>query len=197
MKISLALLLFIVTFLVEPIFADNLKGSPSSLQKQNERADKEGLVRIVDDSHLFKMKNDGLLVRLPTLVKIDERLQEKWQWVLPQAATFLENQAIEFINKFGKLFKVNSAVRTVSRQTELILINPNAAPVFGDRMSSHLTGASIDIAKIGMNKAELEWMRKKLSELEDLNLIEATEEHEQLVFHIMVYKTYPGHKSNN
>jgi hypothetical protein len=104
----------------------------------------------------------------------------------------LENWGIDFIDHFGRRFQVNSAVRTIARQWELIkiLLNLNAAPTEGDRMSLHLTGATVDIAKLDMNDQELEWMRQRLLEEEGLDLIDATEETGQAVFHVFVHRTY-------
>ncbi len=69
-------------------------------------------------------------------------------------------------------------------------INGNAAPAVGDLVSPHLTGATIDIAKKGMSRSEVEWMRRRLLALEDAGKIDAEEEFHQACFHITVYKTY-------
>lgn len=185
-------LLFFVIFSVETIHGQaSLKGSRESLRKQNAVADREGLARITDSFLLAEMKKDGRLVRLPETVRIDPRLDEEWHWVLPQTAEFLEDLGVEFIDQFGRFSQLNSAVRTIPRQLEIAAGgNLNAAPVEGDRMSPHLTGATVDITKIGMNGEELKWMRRQLLELEALDLIEATEEEVQPVFHVMVFKTY-------
>ena len=65
-------------------------------------------------------------------------------------------------------------------------------------MSPHLTGATIDIGKQGMTRAELLWMRRTLFALQNAGKIDVEEEFEQACFHITVYKTYaaprPAHK---
>jgi len=58
--------------------------------------------------------------------------------------------------------QVNSAVRTVAYQRQLIEVNGNAAPAEGDIASPHLTGATIDIAKKGLTMSEVAWMRAYL-----------------------------------
>jgi hypothetical protein len=75
--------------------------------------------------------------------------------------------------------------------------NGNTAPISGPKKSSHLTGATVDIAKVGLTKAELDWLRKKLLVLEAEDLIEATEEQDQLVFHAMVFHTYSQPTTGN
>ncbi len=191
MKKLFSALSFYMILFGEALHGASLIGDRASLQKQNLVADREGLVRIKDDSDLDDMKRRGILVKLPDAIKVDYRMDQKWQWVLERTAAFLEDYGITFINKFGRFMQVNSAVRTIPRQLEIIKsLNFNAAPIEGDRMSPHLTGATVDIAKFGMNKDELEWMRNRLLTLEELELIEATEEWNQSVFHIMVYQTY-------
>jgi hypothetical protein len=194
LQLSLILVInFVIPFSVKAQEA-SLVGSPLSLQIQNEIADKEGLIRIKDDETLEELKRKNILVKLPGSVKIDRRLNEKWQWTLPHTATFIEELGIEFINKFGRMIQVNSAVRTEVRQLEIVKEgNLNAfLPLFGPRRPPHLTGATVDIAKMDMNKDELEWTRKKLLEFEIKKIVEATEEHLQAVFHVMVFKDYLG-----
>ncbi len=168
----------------------SLVGSPASQHKQNDHADEEGLPQIRDDKDLTTLKATGILVAIPRTVRIDPRLQDKWRWCLPQTSYFLGDLGLEFQEVFGKQLQVNSSVRTMLRQIELQKTNNNAVPVVGRRRSSHLSGATVDIAKIGLTKAELEWVRQKLLSLEDEDRLEATEEHGQLVFHVMVFQTY-------
>jgi hypothetical protein len=44
--------------------------------------------------------------------------------------------------------------------------NGNAAPAEGDVVSPHMTGATIDIAKHGLTREEMGWMRNRLLALE-------------------------------
>lgn len=194
-------LLFTIVFLLLSERAQaqpSLVGTRESLQRQNRVADLEGLIRIENDTILEEMIKRGELVRIPKTVRIDPRLDEKWHWVLPRVVRFLEDIPIRYIDLFGQFFQLNSAVRTVPRQIEIALgdgvtpPNKNAAPVKGDRSSPHLTGASIDIAKKGMNESELRWMKAMLLDREGKSLIDATEEQDQPVFHIMVFDTYSG-----
>ncbi len=68
--------------------------------------------------------------------------------------------------------------------------NGNAAAAEGDIVSPHLTGATIDIAKSGMSRAEIEWMRRRLLALQTAGNIDVEEEFRQACFHITVYKSY-------
>jgi hypothetical protein len=68
--------------------------------------------------------------------------------------------------------------------------NHNAAAAEGDIVSPHLTGATIDIAKSGLSRREMAWMRDRLLGLQNQGLIDVEEEFRQACFHITVYKDY-------
>ena len=177
----------------------SLVGSPESLVKQNKVADLEMLKRIENDRDLEELKKAGIVVPLPLSAKIDSRLDEKWRYCLQCTSDFLDDLAVDFIDRFGRQFQVNSAVRTIERQLEIRRgdknnpENINAAPTEGQRASPHLTGATIDIAKIGLSSEELDWLRERLLLFEDRDFVEATEEWEQLCFHVMVFNSYCDH----
>lgn len=181
----------------------SLEGSEASLLLQNEQADRENLSRIKNDSSLSRFKSAGLLVPIPQgqdqhiLIKRD--LQRKWRVVRPWTAEFILNFVADFHAEFGEPVQINSATRTVEYQRWLRRRNrnPNAAPATGPKASPHMTGAAIDIGKIkigpskrNMTDAELKWTRTYLLKLEGEGKIEATEEFNQAVFHIMVFRCY-------
>jgi uncharacterized protein YcbK (DUF882 family) len=172
--------------------ASSLRGSHASQKKQNKEADREKLTRIETDAQLQKFKQAGLLVQLPQneAVQIDDRLEQKWRWCRPWTAIFLRDLGKSYFAEFHESLQVNSAVRTIEYQQQLHKYNGNAAGTTGDRQSSHPTGATIDIAKKELNHEQLKWMRKRLLSFEKQNVIEATEEKKQSVFHIMVFNTY-------
>jgi hypothetical protein len=91
---------------------------------------------------------------------------------------------------FHRPILVSSAVRTVAYQKQLERINGNAAPAEGDIVSPHLTGGTIDIAKAGLPRSELNWMRAWLQPLEAAGKIDVEEEFQQACFHVTVYATY-------
>ena len=172
----------------------SLRGSPASQRKQNQEADREKLTRIENDAQLEEYKHAGLLVPLPEnkTVRIDYRLGSKWRWCRTWTATFLQDLGRDYFARFHAPLRINSAVRTVVYQKQLHGRNGNAARATGARQSSHPTGATVDIAKKEMTSAQLNWMRKRLLGLESKDLIQATEEMKQLVFHVMVFDRYPG-----
>ena len=87
-----------------------------------------------------------------------------------------------------KLIK-DSAVRTQEYQWKLQEHNGNAT-----NRSSHIFGSTVDIAKKGMSRKSIQWMRHYLLRFEKMGLIEATEEFHQAVFHVMVFKAYENYR---
>jgi hypothetical protein len=170
----------------------SLKGSKTSLLLQNNIADNEGLTRIIDSVQLEQFIITKLLVRIKEYnnVSVDSMLYDKYRYVRPHTARFLDSIGNAYYDRFNECLKVNSAVRTIERQKELCKINQNAAPATGPTSSSHMTGATIDITHKDMNQEQKQWVRDYLLHLEANNFIEATEENSQAVFHIMVFKNY-------
>jgi len=180
----------------------SLKGSKASLRRQNIQADAEKLPRITNDRQLERLKRSGALVRIPKTFylreKPDPRWPEKFRWLRPNAATFLDDLAAVYFEWFGVPLQVNSAVRTKDRQRRIIRArNFNAAAVDGERASPHLTGATMDISwwdrhKRRLPKDNMEFLQAYLLDMEARGYIEVSRELHQAVFHIMVFATYPA-----
>ena len=172
---------------------DPLKGTHDSLANENKMANRENLTRIKDSLELEDFKKRGLLVPLrntKTMVVDVDKVREEYRWIRPQTETFLLNFSADYWKRFGKHFRLNSAVRTITYQVVLRHKNRNAAPAYGPLASSHPTAATVDIAKKGMGTKELKWMRMQLAQFERLGRVQATEEFSQEVFHVMVSQTY-------
>lgn len=169
-----------------------LRGSLASLQRQNERLDAEGLERIEDEDDLAARIAARLLVPVPVsaALTINGDLAESHRYCRPWTARFLTDLAKAHEAVFHRPLLVSSAVRTVDYQKRLMQVNGNAAAAEGDVVSPHLTGATIDIAKSGLSRQEIAWMRRRLQALQAANKIDVEEEFQQACFHITVYKTY-------
>jgi hypothetical protein len=169
-----------------------LRGSLASLTRQNTRLDADGLERIEDEADLTSRIEHKLLVPLPasTALIVNPNLSDHHRYCRSWTARFLADLARAHETAFHKPIEVNSAVRTVEYQRRLMYVNGNAAPAVGDIVSPHLTGATIDIAKQGLNRAEMAWMRSQLLALQNAGKIDVEEEFEQACFHITVYKSY-------
>ncbi len=169
-----------------------LRGSLASLERQNDRLEAEGLERIEDEADLASRIADKLLVAIPvsSALTVNPDLEENHRYCRPWTAKFLADLARAHEAAFHRSIEVSSAVRTVEYQKRLERTNGNAAPAEGDLVSPHLTGATIDIAKKGLSRAEMAWMRRQLMGLEALGKIDVEEEFKQACFHITVYKNY-------
>jgi hypothetical protein len=169
-----------------------LKGSLASLERQNDRLTAEGLERIENEDDLAARIANHLLVPVPAsdALTVNPSLPTNHRYCRPWTAHFLADLAREHEAVFHRPLEVSSAVRTVEYQRHLMLINGNAAPAEGDVVSPHLTGATIDIAKDGLTRDEIKWMRWRLLQLEDQGKIDVEEEFQQSCFHITVYTTY-------
>ena len=169
-----------------------LRGSHDILIRQNQVAEHEGLDRVRSDDDLLAMRNERLLVSVPAsnALQVDERLPLNRRYCRPWTAQFLATLARAHYAHFHTPLQVNSAVRTVEFQQHLIHINGNAAPAEGDTASPHLTGQAIDIAKHGLSRTEIAWLRGYLLPLVQEGKVDVEEEFQQACFHISVYKRY-------
>ena len=169
-----------------------LRGSFTSLERQNQKLSAEGLERIEDEDDLADRIARKALVPLPAsaALTVNAGLPEHHRYCRPWTARFLADFARAHAAQFHRPIEVSSAVRTVAYQKRLMETNGNAAAAEGDIVSPHLTGATIDIAKDSLSRQEMVWMRAKLLALERTGKIDVEEEFQQACFHITVYKTY-------
>jgi hypothetical protein len=175
-----------------------LRGSLESLERQNAKLDAEGLERIEDESDLATRIAEGLLVPVPVsaALAVNSDLTPNHRYCRPWTARFLADLARQHDAVFHTPLEVSSAVRTVEYQRHLMRTNGNAAPAEGDVVSPHLTGATVDIAKSGLSRQEMAWMRQRLLALQSAGKIDVEEEFRQACFHITVYRNYaPDHKA--
>ncbi|HEX4031761.1 MAG TPA: DUF5715 family protein [Terracidiphilus sp.] len=169
-----------------------LRGSLASLERQNERLTSEGLERILNENDLAARIANHLLVPVPVsdAMTVNPDLPINHRYCRPWTAQFLADLARDHEAVFHRPLEVSSAVRTVQYQRKLMRINGNAAPAQGDIVSPHLTGATVDIAKNGLTRDEMKWMRHRLLQLQDEGKIDVEEEFQQSCFHITVYTSY-------
>ncbi len=169
-----------------------LRGSFESLERQNEKTEADSLERIEDEDDLNDRIARKMLVPVPAsaALTVNGNLAENHRYCRPWTASFLSDLARAHAAQFHRPLEVSSAVRTVEYQKRLMQTNGNAAAAEGDIASPHLTGATIDIAKQGMSRRELGWMRAWLLTLQKAGQLDVEEEFQQLCFHITVYKSY-------
>jgi len=169
-----------------------LVGSHESLARQNDKTEGDNLERIEDEDDLADRIARKVLVPVPAsaALTVNGDLPENHRYCRPWTARFLGDLARVHDALFHKPIEVSSAVRTVEYQKQLMETNGNAAAAEGDVVSPHVTGATVDIAKQGLSKQEMGWMRSWLLPLEKAGKIDVEEEFQQACFHITVYKAY-------
>jgi nucleoid-associated protein YgaU len=89
----------------------------------------------------------------------------------------VDRLSAQYMDACGEQLIVTSAVRPARRQ-----------PANSTERSVHPTGMAVDLRK-PRNAKCLRWLRSTLLDLEDANLIEATEEHSPAHFHVAVFPT--------
>ncbi|MEY4744217.1 MAG: hypothetical protein RL272_162 [Candidatus Parcubacteria bacterium] len=179
-----------------------LRGSPSALARENAIADRYGLSRIADVAELRRFIDAGLLVPIEATdaYVLDETLGEEdhdrsslYAHARPWVKSFLDETLGEGHRLHGDRFVLTSLVRTVTYQRLLRRDYAAAAGASGvrTRMSSHLTGSTVDIRIIGLSPESESWLRRRLIELERRGAVQATEERGSSVcFHVMVSPDY-------
>lgn len=169
-----------------------LRGSAEILAHQNSQLEEEGLERIVDDADLDNRIAQHLLVPLPASVAlvVNPDLPEDRRYCRSWTAQFLKDLAGSHSAMFHKPITISSAVRTIEYQKRLMRTNHNAAPAEGDIVSPHVMGATIDIAKSGLTRQEISWLRDELRAQVAAGKIDVEEEFRQACFHITVYRSY-------
>lgn len=191
LKFILPLLLLL--FSSQVFSLESLRRTPNSLYNQNRQADLEGLKRLTErDLDMFI--HEKILVPLPhnnVTVVVDSRLPKRYRYCLPETRDFLIDFGTYFRKETGKPIQINSAIRTVEYQEYLrnVKRNGNAAKSEGPKRSSHLTGATIDIAKKDMTPHQLKTARKYLLFFRKNKLADVTEEFDQPVFHAMIFRS--------
>ena len=172
--------------------AATLRANYSSQVVMNERADRDHLSRMEDKAMIARWARLELIKPVPTKARgyYLHSVSAENRYLRPWAKTFLDRLSSQYRARFGKQLRVTSLVRTAEYQQRLQRRNGNAAQADGPRRSSHLTGASLDISKKGMTSAQRNWVRRVLQNLRGKGYLYAIEEHQQPVFHVMVYRKY-------
>jgi hypothetical protein len=178
--------------LLRMAMASPIHGTHDSLIHQNIMVGQDQLERIQDDQQLVELITHQQLVELPEdgTIIVNNALPPERRYCRPWTRSFLASFAQDHFEEFHRPLMVTSAVRTVDVQRQLRRWNVNAAALDGDTASPHLTGAAVDISKVGMTRAELNWARQYLLKLVNDGTLDAEEEFLQPVFHVTVYKSF-------
>ena len=156
-------------------------------------ADRDGLDRVRDDADLLDLRREKKLVPLPESEALTRRLSPAGEPpLLAPLDRRLPHRTCPATSTPASTPPSRSTPPSAPSQFQqrLIRINGNAAPADGDTASPHLTGQAVDIAKGGLSRIQIAWMRTYLQPLIDLGKIDVEEEFQQSCFHISVYKSF-------
>jgi hypothetical protein len=167
--------------------APPLRGTPGRHQQERQKVDGDGLSYIKDEAELDRFVAQGLLVPIPEnqSIEVDKKVPVNRRYCRPWVLNFLLDYGPKYKTQYNKKLKLTSGIRTLADQAELRKHNPNASPT-----STHPTGATVDISWKKMHRQEVAWFAGELFKLERAGKIQATQEHKQACFHILVLKKY-------
>ena len=171
----------------------SLRADRDSQIVQNERADRDQLSRIDDDSTLQRYARLQLLSPVPEKTRgyYIHNVPPQYRYLRPWTKLFLDRLSSQFQRRFRKPLRVTSLTRTAAYQKSLRRGNGNAAAPYGKKRSVHLTGACVDVSKKNLRSRERSWMRTVLASLREKGYLFPIEEFSQPNFHVMVYRNYP------
>ncbi|OGI69229.1 hypothetical protein A3A09_01275 [Candidatus Nomurabacteria bacterium RIFCSPLOWO2_01_FULL_42_20] len=174
----------------------SLKGSLEAVNFEKYMVRKEKLAILKDRSEADRMKKSWALEKFNAgkYVKIDPfEIREENAYCLRRVILFLRDLGDAFHAKFKKNIWLTSMLRDSKYNKKERRRNNNVT-----ENSPHQTGAAIDLKKGEIygkytrryGSKEMKWLREYFLKYERAGLIQATEEHLQPNFHIMVFGNY-------
>ncbi|HEU4631272.1 MAG TPA: DUF5715 family protein [Gemmatimonadaceae bacterium] len=154
--------------------AQSLRGSKASIRRMYNQAVAHDLHFYETASGVRRAVSRGDFVRLAGNRDF-ELHQVSFPYVTEQTHLFVERLASQYHAACGEKLVVTSAMRPESRQ-----------PINSADLSVHPTGMAVDLRKPTNGKC-LRWLRSTLLALEDAAVLEATEEHHPVHFHVAVF----------
>jgi hypothetical protein len=171
---SLIVALFI-DLLPKRLHAQSLRGSPAKVNRVYEHANANGLYFYRTSDGIRRAAANGRFVHLRSNRDYEVARGVSHPFALPEAELFVRRLGAQYRAACGERLVVTSAARPRSMRL------PNGSP-----RSVHPTGMAIDLRKPS-NPRCLSWLRRTLGSLDQMGVIEATEERRPPHFHVAVY----------
>jgi hypothetical protein len=166
--------LLLVVGMVSTAHGQSLRGSKASIRRMYAGAKSDGLRFYVTGAAVRAAAKSGKLVRLTSNADVQVDDDVHFPYVRPMTRTFVLRLGAQYRAACGERLVVTSGVRPTRRQ-----------PVNSSPRSVHPTGMAVDLRK--PDGRCLTWLRRTLLDLEDEGVIEATEEHKPVHFHVAVF----------
>jgi hypothetical protein len=154
--------------------AQTLRGSSTSMHRQNGIAKKNEYSFLKRPSEVSKFADLGLLVRLPGNSQY-MLAGVSYPYARPPIKTFVERLASQYRKACGEKLVVTSLTRPVSKQ-----------PWNASELSVHPTGMAVDL-RVSDRKSCRSWLENTLLYLEKEGSLDATKEHRPSHYHVAVF----------
>ena len=155
-------------------WAQSLRGSKSSLARQNAQAIRHDFTYLRDSQQLKRFVNARLLV--PVRTSHDFRLKDvSFPFTRPEVKVFIERLSRQFRSACGGQLIVTSLTRPAANQPR------NASP-----RSVHPTGMALDLRR-PLNRPCRNWLEDTLLYLEGQAVLEATRERSPPHYHVALF----------
>lgn len=154
--------------------AASLRGSKTSLRKQNRVARDHNFSYLKNSAQVRKFVDNGYLVQVRSNSNF-ELAGVSFPYTRPQVDLFLNRLGSQYRSQCGERLVVTSLTRPKSRQPR------NASP-----LSVHPTGMALDL-RMPRNRRCRAWLEKTLLSLEKAGVLEATRERRPPHYHVALY----------
>ena len=163
-----------------------LRGSKTSVRRQNTIADQHDFTYIRNPKELRRFVDQGLLVRLSG--NGDYSVQgASFPYARPAVKLFVERLARQYRSATGERLVVTSLTRPLTHQ-----------PRNASSNSVHPTGMALDIRR-SRSRSARRWLEQNLMVMEERGVIEATHERHPPHYHVAVfpneYETYVARRT--
>lgn len=181
-KLTVAFLtLAMITVGSAPLQAQSLKGSRSSMERQNQEAVRYGYSFLRTSQAVTNFVNEGHLVR----VSPDQHLElhdVSHPFARPAVRTFIDRLSAQYHAACGEKMTVTSLTRPINKQPS------NAASD-----SVHPTGMAVDL-RIPATSSCRSWLERTLLSLEGTGVLDVTRERHPAHYHVAVFtRTYENY----
>ena len=175
------LLIFVAVSGSVSVQAASLKGSRSSLDRQNQQAHLHDYSYLRTSSQVKSFAQKGYLIPVRSNGNFD-LANVSFPYARPEVELFLNRLGGQYKSACGERMVVTSLTRPSSRQPR------NASP-----LSVHPTGMAMDL-RVPSNGRCRSWIESTLLSLEDSGVLEATREHRPPHYHVALYPNrYTSH----
>ena len=152
-----------------------LRGSTSSMRTQHRVAVRNDFTFLRSSRQVREFIAEKRIVKLSGNRHYAVKSGIAFPYARPAVKMFVENLAAEFHAATGERLVVTSLTRPISRQ-----------PRNASELSVHPAGMAVDL-RVPAKAASRKWLEKRLLQLEDLVVLDATKERKPAHYHVAVF----------